>query len=216
MPHDFFAKAINDLSPSNRFGFNLMAKMGVFPNEVVGFKFDPDERVYHATYDCWQKSFGYNKLYDWGFDLATDMEPAIFEFSSGGKVYRLWGWKGDYLNMGAGCELGIYRQDDGVSGMLGHFVADPDNLSMSITATLFLDGKKIGSFDPAKFGKDGKHWWPGIFNPFEQNKKASHLKAQFNVTFNDSQMYQDFKKINSDNKKFSNWDDENNSVTLTF
>lgn len=39
------------------------------------------------------------------------MEKAKFEFSSGERDYIFWAWKGDYLNLGAGAELGIYQMN---------------------------------------------------------------------------------------------------------
>ena len=64
--------------------------------------------VYHASFDCWQQYFGYNKFYDFMFDIGTSMQAKYFDFSYGGRSYRLWAWKGDYINLGAGAELGIY------------------------------------------------------------------------------------------------------------
>jgi len=36
------------------------------------------------------------------------MDVRYFDFSMDGKQYRFWAWKGDYLNLGAGAEMGIY------------------------------------------------------------------------------------------------------------
>ena len=190
------------------------AQNGYAPNEAVGFTYDSHTGLYHATFDCWQGSLfdgniGYNILYDIGFDLATDMETGRFDFSSGGKGYTLWGWKGDYLNLGAGCELGIYTRATGLAGLVGHFKVDK-SLAMDMQASLTLNGKEVGSFK-------GIHWWATSFNPRVQGVKASDLKAQFTVNFgNNKQMYQDFKA--KWDKKDSGWtfNDDNCSAKLNF
>ncbi|WP_253824198.1 toxin TcdB middle/N-terminal domain-containing protein [Treponema sp. OMZ 906] len=190
------------------------AQNGYAPNEAVGFTYDSHTGLYHATFDCWQGSLfdgniGYNILYDIGFDLATDMKTVRFDFSSGGKGYTLWGWKGDYLNLGAGCELGIYTRATGLAGLVGHFKVDK-SLAMDMQASLTLNGKEVGSFK-------GIHWWATSFNPRVQGVKASDLKAQFTVNFgNNKQMYQDFKA--EWDKKGSGWtfNDDNCSAKLNF
>ena len=190
------------------------AQNGYAPNETAGFTYDSNTGLYHATFDCWQGSLfggniGYNILYDIGFDLATDMETGRFDFSSGGKGYTLWGWKGDYLNLGAGCELGIYTRATGLAGLAGHFKVDK-SLAMDMQASLTLNGKEVGSFK-------GIHWWATSFNPRVQGVKASDLKAQFTVNFgNNKQMYQDFKA--KWDKKGSGWtfNDDNCSAKLNF
>ena len=76
-----------------------------------------NEGVYHASFDCWQQLFGYNNLYDFFFDLGTSCEPAKFPFTYNGKEYIIWMWKGDYINLGAGAELGIYTGGVNLIGM---------------------------------------------------------------------------------------------------
>lgn len=189
------------------------AQKGIFPNEIVGFTFDSSTSLYHTTFDCWQGSLfngfiGYNKLYDVAFDIGTSMKSVRFDFSSGGTDYTLWGWKGDYLNLGAGCELGIYEKASGALGSLDHFVVNKD-LAMNMSATLTLNGKTVGSFN-------GTHWWATSFNPNVQNVKAEDLTAQFTVNFGDNKrMYSDFKNRYEFNKFWSFYD-ETNTATLIF
>lgn len=191
----------------------VLAQKGIFPNETTGFSYDSNTGLYHATFDCWQGNMfdgyiGYNNLYDKVFDTGTSMEAVRFDFSSDGKDYTLWGWKGDYLNLGAGCELGIYEKASGIAGSLGHFKVNKD-LAMDMQATLTLNGKNVGSFS-------GKHWWATSFNPNVQNAKAVDLKAQFSVNFeNNKQLYSDFKNKWEDDKRCS-FNDETNTVILNY
>ena len=41
------------------------------------------------------------------FDHATSIDKAKFDFTMNGTEYIIWAWKGDYLNLGAGAEIGI-------------------------------------------------------------------------------------------------------------
>jgi RHS repeat-associated protein len=92
--------------------FSWITKNGLLPRPF-GFVRTEDlngKNVYHATMDCYQQYGGFNDFYDTVFDHATSMNKAKFRFTSGGQEYVLWAWKGDYLNLGAGAEMGIYKQ----------------------------------------------------------------------------------------------------------
>ena len=65
--------------------------------------------AYHVMNECPQRPFGYCDLYDEVFNYATTMDREKFEFTSGGKRYIFWTWKGYYLNLGAGAEMGFYE-----------------------------------------------------------------------------------------------------------
>ena len=186
-----------------------LAQSGNFPNKNLGFYFDASEGVYHATFDCWQRYGGYNDLYDKVFDLGTSMEAAKFEFSSGRSDYCLWGWKGDYLNLGAGCEIGLYRKAE---GKLGHYYVDL-NLAMEVMGTLTVNGQKAGTYDSEKLGK---HWWPTIFNPSKLKKSKDEIHAQYNLTMPNEFLYNDFKRRWRKDSRFSNWNDKNHSFTVDY
>lgn len=126
--------------------------------------------VYHARQDCWQRIAGYNDIYDWAFNLGTSMKRAKFPFSCNGKSYIFWAWKGDYLNLGAGAELGIYY------GGGPHWLVD-SKLALKMTLTLKYNGRTIIKYNP------GKVWWLTGFNPYYQNVKANKLTAIYTIYF---------------------------------
>jgi hypothetical protein len=112
--------------------------------------------IYHATQDAWQQIGGYNDFYDTVFDYATSMAPEKFQFSSGCVEYMIWAWKGDYLNLGAGAELGIYSNKSGIFCDVDvtiphddHWLVDT-NLAMHMTLTLQYEGTTIISWDPKR------------------------------------------------------------------
>jgi len=144
---------------------------------------------YHARTSAWQQIGGYNDLYDYIFDVGTSMATAKFEFTDdSGRDYILWAWKGDYINLGAGAELGIYSRDSGVLGVVDvatphddHWLVDT-NLAMPMTMTLKEENTVIANYTPSK-----NQWWITSFNPEYKNRKASELTAIYTVYFSSKQ-----------------------------
>ena len=64
---------------------------------------------YNTMVDCFQRKYGYCDLYDDVFDYATTAMWKKFPFISQGQQYVFWVWKGNYLNLGAGAEMGFYK-----------------------------------------------------------------------------------------------------------
>lgn len=84
--------------------------------------------IFHTSPDCWQQYMGYCNLYDWAFDVGTKMRKKKYPVTVGDEEYCIWMWKGDYLNMGAGAETGIYK-----GGELFWDVSVEDALPMTLT-----------------------------------------------------------------------------------
>ena len=154
--------------------------------------------IYHADFDGWQSVWGYNDSYDMVFNAFTSMDRAKFDFSSSGKDYILWAWKGDYLTLGAGTEMGIYYD----SLIPGHWGVDKSlamemSLKLQYTDPITKTTSTIINYDPGD-----KQWWITAFNPKYEDVQANNLTATYRVTFNNSTMYEDFLKSRSylDNK----------------
>ena len=151
----------------------------------------PDNNsIYHAIFDCWQQYFGYTKFYDFIFDIFTDMDcnnEGIFTFND--KNYILWGWKGDYINLGAGAELGIYY--GGKSRDSIWFVNKSLAMPMTLTLKHRIYGTIVDNWD--NWGNDS--WWITAFNPRYKGVKAKDLTASFTVKFKDKKMFDEFCKI---------------------
>lgn len=148
--------------------------------------------IYHANFNCWQKNVGYDDLYDEVFDNGTQvlgrkrMERHKYEIdidpnANNGTDYILWAWKGDYYNLGAGCELGIYKKI--YTSNFGLRWAIDTSKSFSCNLNLKYNNKEI-----INWNNDGnKHWW---FTGFNSNYQypvlwdVNDLKATFTVTFN--------------------------------
>ena len=136
--------------------------------------------VYHANTDCWQQYFGYNSVYDAVFDMGTSMDTQRFEFVSNGEEYCIWMWKGDYVNLGAGAEMGIYY------GGGPHWFVDT-GLAMPMSMSLECNGSTIISHSQST-------WWITGFNSNYLNIQASDLTVSFTIFFNNSGMYNAFSR----------------------
>ena len=148
--------------------------------------------IYHANFNCWQQNVGYDDLYDEVFDNGTQicgrkrMERHKYEIdvdpsANNGADYIFWAWKGDYYNLGAGCELGIYKKIH--TSNFGLRWAIDTSKAFSCNLNLKYNGKEI-----INWNNDGnKHWW---FTGFNSNYQfpvlwdIDDLKATFTVTFN--------------------------------
>ena len=156
--------------------------------------------IYHASFDCWQQYLGYNSFYDLMFDIGSSMKPAKFEFVSNGISYILWAWKGDYLNLGAGAELGIYYY-----GTMGHWLVDK-KLAMSMTMTVKYNGKTIISYSAAT-------WWITGFNPNYINVRAGNLTVTYVILFRNKQLFTD---LYNRHKKTPGWTFLTNSQIASY
>jgi hypothetical protein len=169
--------------------------------------------IYHARRDCWLQIGGYNDLYDKVFDLGTSMAKEKFTFKSGGREYIFWAWKGDYVNLGAGAELGIYKRlvVNGVS--MDHWLVDSTNLTFPMSLNLSYNGEEIIDYNPID-----RQWWITGFNPEYKDVAAGELTATFTVDFAGREsMYHDFIKSDDYLDNIAKWSISGEyKLTLTF
>lgn len=129
------------------------------------------------------------------------MKRAKFPFNYNNKSYIFWAWKGDYLNLGAGAELGIYY-DGGWRWLVDQ------KLALKMTLNLKYNGRTIISYNP------GKVWWLTGFNPYYQNVKASKLTATYTINFSSKKgMFNAFYKRH---RWSSGWSFNTKKYTATF
>ena len=166
--------------PSSVFGVNDISDVAAaFTKSPLGEQaldlasFSRDEYgVYHAKQDCWQKPFGYNDVYDYLFTGLTSAEPYKLSFTAGGTEYTLWLWKGDYFNLGAGAESGIYRGN-------GFHQQSATDTNLSMKLNLYdKDGNVIFVYDPGQ-----PNWWTTGFNPDVQDAHQKDLIAYGSIDF---------------------------------
>ncbi len=145
----------------------------------------------------------------------------------GNRKYILWAWKGDYINLGAGAELGIYSNMSSIAGkkvtcpFASQWLVDT-KLAMKMSMKLIdSEGNTIIDYSPSE-----KQWWITGFNSnvknvfagsFDQDY-ADTLTAIYTVTFNNEYMYQAFydKFGDKDSNYYnSNWTFNPKTITGT-
>lgn len=160
-------KHILSFVTSNDTAAKIAADTGAF---ILNFRLDEDSVAYHAQPDTWQKAFGYNDLYDDVFDIGTDMRFSKLYFNYNNNLNVIWAWRGDYWNLGAGAEIGVYKYDRSVSGT-EHFNALDFNLPM--TLNLYnVNGSTVSYFN---WSPTEEQWWITGFNYHYQNPDAGKL-----------------------------------------
>lgn len=155
---------------------------GIFA--LVDFHKDKDG-VYHVSRICWQACGGYNNFYDFAFDSFTSMNRGKFKFGRGDDKFTLWMWKGDYINLGAGGEIGIYK---GKNWHVGCYTQSKLKMNLNIR---LKDGTQVLDWD----ADDQYQWWITGFNPDKrfQDVKAEDLVMTGMVDFDEERaMWKEF------------------------
>lgn len=176
-----------------------------------------DDGNYHASYDCWQEFMGYSDTYDVVFSVFTDMDRVKYYIDlddDSEPDYILWGWKGDYLNMGAGTELGIYKR----WSYDNNFYVVDKTLSVTGEVSLYYNGIKI-----INYTVDEPHWWLTAFNPNVLNPISNNLEATFildlegsillDFLVNDFEMEDYIQNIEGD---YTHWNVDGSTCTFVF
>ena len=168
----------------------------------LDMKIDNKTGIYHADFDCWQQKFGYNIIYDYVFGLFTSMDKnsnGFFKFNN--QNYIFWAWKGDYINLGVGAELGIYY--GGSNKDFSHWKV---NKSLAMPMTLKLTHKTIGTIIDNWDNNGENTWWITGFNPKYKKLKAENLIASFTVKFTNVDMFKEFSKTKKEGWNYNKAD----------
>lgn len=135
-------------------------------DKYSSFKTTFDEngnKIVTTNYDVFHNFGGYTSTYDTIFKSFTASD---YDKINIGNEYMIWTWKGDYLNLGAGGEIGIYK---GTGDVVSTTTTEHLGITMSMTIT---DKYGNGTIDYAPSGE--QHWLPG-WDPKVQGKTNKDL-----------------------------------------
>jgi len=183
--------------------FTYATQQGYADGLLETFDFHKDDcGIYHTSTDCWQQYLGYNDLYDWAFDAGTSMKTNQYPVkTSDGEEYCIWMWKGDYVNLGAGAETGIYK------GGEPHWDTAVDDALPMTLALYDKDGNTILVYDPTD-----PQWWITGFDPMTQGEEADDLEVIGSIDFSSNpELWIAFEKKNRDEKEWC-FDEENKTA----
>ena len=161
-------------------GFTELTSSGKIDGVLAFFDFETNgDGVYHTNPDCWQRIGGYNDIYDYVFDAATSMnrnKNEIDVVDSDGTVtrYALWSWKGDYLNLGAGAETGLYKKNSWENKLkIDHYSVVGKDERVPMELVLYNGDEVLYDYKP---GVD--QWWITGFDSKIQNVDAKDLRVR--------------------------------------
>ena len=194
-------EAVNALIKGNVFEwgvdkFKKLTREGKLDNAIdatLGAVKD-EHGIYHIDQNYWQSiSFvGHNNLYDKAFKMGVNatgqtVDRKKFPFEFDDKQYIIWMWKGDYVNLGSGAEVGIYKE----SVIPGHYLTGKENsMPMSLKLQEIDSGEVLFDYHPTEY-----QWWINGFDASSQNVYASNLELTVTIDFsNNPDMYDAFKQ----------------------
>lgn len=149
-----------------------------------GFQYDISADCFYSTIHCWQRKYGYRRLYDSSaaaLGIIFDCEPVYFGYA--GKNWLIEFWKGQY-GMSAGAEVGIYaadkRPDEPDEPGKIHYKSISDSELFPVRLNLFYAEKLIAI-------REKQHWWLTAFFLGKYCPPYT-LTAKISITFPDYEM----------------------------
>ena len=172
------------------------------------FMLDEKEVAVHSQIKTWQSIGGYNNVYDNLFNLFTrgNMEPLKFRFSYDKEEYIIWAWKGDYLNLGSGAEIGIYQNPHEVKILGNPFLSIEqwDVADFTLPMSLYLYNYYSSRDIDMVFGwePEEEQWWITGFDPRYDNPIVDDMVVINSIDFSkDKGMYEALKKAVYENEQ---------------
>ncbi len=137
----------------------------------------------------WQSEVGYSWLYDYFFSLGGPIERYMYKFKSNDINYVIWCWKGDYWNLGAGAEIGIYKTDNDNYAENNFYLID-ESLTVHtrmIVKYRWLFGSETAARTLIDFHQT--NWWITVFTPIIQQPRVDYIDVEFYVRFTEENQY---------------------------
>ncbi|MBO4650685.1 MAG: cellulose binding domain-containing protein [Clostridiales bacterium] len=180
---------------------------------TLGFFNDEKNIAAHSSEDQWQRLFGYCDLYDVSFRVGTGGNIRVLKlpkFTYEGEEYVFWAWRGTYLNLGTGAEIGFYYRPKELADLT---VEDPTNVEWQALSELFdLDSidddwwaaspyslnmqldlytKENGYYEcVSSWHPYAKQWWITVFNYHRWNPNSADLYVIGKIDFNQAKYYE--------------------------
>ena len=152
----------------------------------LGFNVNVYDLITYSTVDCWQRSLGFDLMYDVmaDFSCITNIETRRFKFDYADKEWMIQLWKGNYAMVSNGLELGVYNRPKGSFGT--HYEAVSDEEMMPLSAKLYHGDELIVEKSMEK------HWWLSVFKMGKVLYLPETLTMEFSITFPNEEMLQCF------------------------
>ena len=153
---------------------------------ATGVDMDMNQMVACGAINAWQREYGFMLLYD----LMADTSPMFnfvtrrFKFDYGNKEWMIQIWKGNYLMLTNGGELGVYNREKWRSGT--YYDCAKDEELMDVTMELYHGDDLLFSVGPEK------HWWLTGFQVGKVLYLPETLTLKCSIAFPDETMRKAF------------------------
>ena len=194
------------------------AQKNLSPLEYRSFKAAVEYLNIKDKTETWQKKYGYNDLYDKVFRIATknNMRSTKLYFQDNNEEYVLWVWRGDYLTLGSGAEMGLYKKRANTSYNIEHWDAVDFEVPMTLNLYNYYSANNIEHVFSWK--PENNQWWITGFNPNYSDIDVEKQVLLGTIDFSEHKnMYTSLKEnINQDNQNYVIFDDANYKVWISF
>ena len=188
----------------------------------LNFKLDDKGTAVHSQVSTWQKIGGYNDLYDAVFSAGTsnDMRKEQFFFQDNAdQKYVVWTWRGNYLNLGSGAEIGIYGNPHKIYPTnLVQWDASDFTVPMTLNLYNYYDENDIDNI--FCWAPNEEQWWITGFNPQFNHPDVKVMVSLGSIDFSGHEdMFNSLKNqtINKDElKDFMIFDEDGHTVWMTW
>lgn len=132
-----------------------------------------------------QSEMGYDNFYDLVFSLGGPIFKDKYEFTheKDGETtyYVIWIWKGDYWNLGAGAEIGIYKTDNFEYAQNNFYEVDEGNLNLRVNMS--VNYRFLGFVKTEINNFTDTNWWVCSFTPVIQFPNINWIDVVLKVSF---------------------------------
>lgn len=167
-----------------------------------------------SSLETWQKQFGYNRLYDEVFRKVTNNNMnsnQLYFTDNNGQQYVIWMWKGYYLALGGGAEIGIYKKSTTVNN---HWDAVDFEVPMTLNLYNYYSENNIEHI--FSWAPTNKQWWITGFNTNHKNVDVTKQVLLGTINLSQHQdMYKSLKLFNATNASLI-FDDKNYTIWINW
>jgi hypothetical protein len=143
------------------------------------------------------------------------MDNEKFKFNYDGEHFVVWTWRGDYLNLGSGAEIGVYTSPD-IVPLVGIEQWDVVDFTLPMTLNLYNYYSEDNIENVFCWAPNEKQWWITGFNPEFDQPDAKKMVSLGTIDFTGREdMFEALKNdviINNKLRDFMIFDEDGHTV----
>ena len=154
----------------------------------IGFNFNVKEMMVYALINAWHRDMGYAVLYDKAAEALPvwNIITRRFCFDYNGLEWMIQAWKGNYILISNGAEVGVYNRVPGEEmGTFYNCATDEQLMTMTMKLST-VNGTTLLDLKPQK------HWWINGFKLNGYTYEPESLVLEFSIEMPDMEMVNAF------------------------